>query len=145
MLRVEGLNRGRMVRNVSFALRKGEILGFAGLMGAGRTEVARVIFGADPLESGTIHVHGAPRRIDSPKDRPVGGHDDDADGSDLGHHPHQPRPAAALRDCRRDPLRRLHGLDFERLHRQAQDPALHRHAGNRRWASATSSMPLRRR
>ncbi|MBY6048470.1 sugar ABC transporter ATP-binding protein [Vannielia litorea] len=68
VLRVEGLNRGRMVENVSFSLRKGEILGFAGLMGAGRTEVARVIFGADPLESGTIHVHGAPRQIDSPKD-----------------------------------------------------------------------------
>ncbi len=68
VLRVEGLNRGRMVKDVSFSLKKGEILGFAGLMGAGRTEVARVIFGADPLESGTIHVHGQPRQIGSPKD-----------------------------------------------------------------------------
>ncbi|MFY0635365.1 MAG: sugar ABC transporter ATP-binding protein [Vannielia sp.] len=68
VLRVEGLNHGRMVQDVSFSLRKGEILGFAGLMGAGRTEVARAIFGADPIDSGTVHVHGAPRQIRSPKD-----------------------------------------------------------------------------
>ncbi|QDC08565.1 sugar ABC transporter ATP-binding protein [Oceanicola sp. D3] len=68
VLRVEGLNHGRMVQDVSFALKKGEILGFAGLMGAGRTEVARAIFGADPIDSGTINVHGAPRQINSPKD-----------------------------------------------------------------------------
>jgi len=67
-LRVEGLNRGPMVRDVSFTVRKGEILGFAGLMGAGRTEVARAIFGADRKESGDIYVHGRKRRIDSPAD-----------------------------------------------------------------------------
>ena len=68
VLRVENLNRGQAVRDVSFSLRKGEILGFAGLMGAGRTEVARAIFGADAIDSGTIHIHGKKVKIDSPKD-----------------------------------------------------------------------------
>jgi ribose transport system ATP-binding protein len=67
-LRVVGLTRGTAIRNVSFSLRKGEILGFAGLMGAGRTEVARAIFGADPLDSGEIYVRGVKRRIASPAD-----------------------------------------------------------------------------
>jgi ribose transport system ATP-binding protein len=68
VLEVRGLNRGRTVRDVSFTLRRGEILGFAGLVGAGRTEVARVIFGADHLDSGTIQVHGRTERINSPAD-----------------------------------------------------------------------------
>jgi ribose transport system ATP-binding protein len=68
VLRVTGLNRGKFVKDVSFSLRKGEILGFAGLMGAGRTEVARAIFGADPIESGEIQVHGKTVKIKSPKD-----------------------------------------------------------------------------
>jgi ribose transport system ATP-binding protein len=67
-LSVKGLNRGKLVRDVSFELRKGEILGFAGLMGAGRTEVARAVFGADPIESGEIEVHGKKVKIASPKD-----------------------------------------------------------------------------
>ena len=67
-LRVRGLTRGRAVRDVSFDLKKGEILGFAGLMGAGRTEVARLIFGADPREAGEIEVHGQPARIRTPQD-----------------------------------------------------------------------------
>jgi ribose transport system ATP-binding protein len=68
VLDVRGLTRGRMVRDVSFVLHKGEILGVAGLVGAGRTEVVRAIFGADRPESGEIHVHG--RRVDirSPAD-----------------------------------------------------------------------------
>jgi ribose transport system ATP-binding protein len=73
MLRVAGLNRGRSIRNVSFTLRKGEILGFAGLMGAGRTEVARAIFGADPIDSGEIHVRGQRRQISSPQDAVANG------------------------------------------------------------------------
>ena len=68
VLEVRGLNRGRMVRNVSFQLRRGEILGFAGLVGAGRTEVARAIFGADRPESGEIVVHGKAVHIGSPTD-----------------------------------------------------------------------------
>ena len=57
-LEVRGLSRGKEVRDVSFSVRKGEILGFAGLMGAGRTEVARIIFGADPRDAGEIRVAG---------------------------------------------------------------------------------------
>ena len=67
-LRVERLNRGAMVKDVSFSVRKGEILGFAGLMGAGRTEVARAIFGADRRDSGEIFIHGRPQSINSPAD-----------------------------------------------------------------------------
>ncbi|NBO20947.1 MAG: sugar ABC transporter ATP-binding protein, partial [Rhodobacteraceae bacterium] len=72
-LQVRGLSRGRQVRDVSFDLRRGEILGFAGLMGAGRTEVARVIFGADPRDAGDIIVHGTPRTIRTPRDAVAAG------------------------------------------------------------------------
>jgi ribose transport system ATP-binding protein len=65
---VRNLRRDHAIRDVSFKLRKGEILGFAGLMGAGRTEVARAIFGADPLEGGEIVVKGKPVAIRSPQD-----------------------------------------------------------------------------
>ena len=68
VLKVEHLNAGRMVRDVSFELRKGEILGFSGLMGAGRTETARAIFGADPKESGDIYINGEKVIINSPED-----------------------------------------------------------------------------
>jgi ribose transport system ATP-binding protein len=67
-LEVRGLNRGRAIRDVSFKVRKGEILGLAGLMGAGRTEVARAVFGADPIDSGEILVGGKPVRVASPSD-----------------------------------------------------------------------------
>ena len=68
VLEVKNLRRGNVLRDVSFVLKKGEILGFAGLMGAGRTEVARAIFGADPLDSGEIYVKGQPVHIHSPRD-----------------------------------------------------------------------------
>jgi ribose transport system ATP-binding protein len=67
-LQVKNLKAGSLVRNVSFELRKGEILGFAGLMGAGRTEVARAVFGADPIESGEIRVKGVQVTIKRPSD-----------------------------------------------------------------------------
>jgi ribose transport system ATP-binding protein len=57
-----------VIKNVSFELRKGEILGFAGLMGAGRTEVARIIFGADKMTAGKIEINGKPVTIKSPAD-----------------------------------------------------------------------------
>ena len=60
---VKHLNAGRMVRDISFELHEGEIVGFAGLMGAGRTETTRAIFGADPKESGEIMLDGQPVRI----------------------------------------------------------------------------------
>ncbi|MCO5243657.1 MAG: sugar ABC transporter ATP-binding protein [Anaerolineae bacterium] len=67
-LEVRNLNRGDVIRDVSFQLKKGEILGFAGLMGAGRTEVARAVFGADPVDSGEFFVNGELVQIKSPKD-----------------------------------------------------------------------------
>lgn len=68
VLKVENLNAGKMVRNVNFELRKGEILGFSGLMGAGRTETARVLFGADRKESGNIYINGQKVEINSPQE-----------------------------------------------------------------------------
>ena len=68
VLKVEHLNAGRMVKDVSFELHKGEILGFSGLMGAGRTETARALFGADPKDSGDIYVNGQKVDIKTPQD-----------------------------------------------------------------------------
>lgn len=66
VLKVENLNAGKMVKDVSFNLHKGEILGFSGLMGAGRTETVRALFGADPKDSGNIYVNGEKVEIKSP-------------------------------------------------------------------------------
>ena len=68
ILRVENLVVPGVVKDVSFSLKQGEILGFAGLMGAGRTETARAIFGADKFESGKIFVEGKEVSIKSPVD-----------------------------------------------------------------------------
>lgn len=65
-LEVEDLNRGTVLNHISFCLRSGEILGVAGLVGAGRTELARAVIGADPIDSGTIRVFGKEARVDSP-------------------------------------------------------------------------------
>lgn len=65
---VKNLNAGRLVRNISFKLFEGEIVGIAGLMGAGRTETTRAIFGVDPKESGEILLDGAPLTINKPED-----------------------------------------------------------------------------
>jgi ribose transport system ATP-binding protein len=67
-LEVRNIRRGRELQDISFSLRKGEILGFAGLMGAGRTELARAVFGADRRDGGEIFVHGRPVAISSPED-----------------------------------------------------------------------------
>jgi ribose transport system ATP-binding protein len=68
VLEVKQLNCGTAVRDVSFSVKRGEILGFAGLMGAGRTEVARAIFGADRPHSGEVYVHGKLVKIRMPRD-----------------------------------------------------------------------------
>ncbi|GAA0252188.1 sugar ABC transporter ATP-binding protein [Faecalicatena contorta] len=68
VLKVENLNAGKMVQDVSFELHKGEILGFSGLMGAGRTETARALFGADPIDSGNIYINGNKVTINTPQD-----------------------------------------------------------------------------
>ena len=68
VLSVKNLNRGRLVRDVSFEVRRGEILGFAGLMGAGRTEVLETIFGIETADSGEIFVDGKKLTVREPKD-----------------------------------------------------------------------------
>jgi ABC-type sugar transport system ATPase subunit len=67
-LRVEALRRGDCVKDVSFHVRAGEVLGFAGLAGAGRTETLRLVFGADRAHAGRILIDGVPLRIRHPRD-----------------------------------------------------------------------------
>jgi ribose transport system ATP-binding protein len=68
VLRVENLNRDGVIKDISFGLRRGEILGVAGLVGSGRTEVARAVFGADKADSGRIYVDGKNMKIKNPGD-----------------------------------------------------------------------------
>ncbi|WP_025640623.1 sugar ABC transporter ATP-binding protein [Schnuerera ultunensis] len=67
-LEVKNISRENVLDNISFNLRKGEILGIAGLMGSGRTELARAIFGADPIDKGEIYLHGKKINISNPGD-----------------------------------------------------------------------------
>jgi len=64
----EGLCAGDLVRDVSFSVRAGEIVGMAGLIGSGRSEVARAIFGADRMSAGTLRLDGEDLRVRSPRD-----------------------------------------------------------------------------
>ncbi len=68
ILRVAGVNRTGILHNISLSVRSGEIVGLAGLMGAGRTELARAIFGADKIDSGEIFIDGEKKNIQSPAD-----------------------------------------------------------------------------
>jgi ABC-type sugar transport system ATPase subunit len=68
MLEVKKLNRGKILKDISLTLRAGEIVGLAGLMGAGRTELCRAIFGIDAFDSGSISVEDKPLRLASPRD-----------------------------------------------------------------------------
>lgn len=65
---VKNLNAGKLVRDINFSLYEGEIVGFAGLMGAGETETTRAIFGVDPKETGEIYLDGREVKITGPKD-----------------------------------------------------------------------------
>ena len=67
-LEVRGLGRGRAVRDVSFTVRRGEIVALTGLVGAGRTETVRLVFGADRRDAGEILLDGRPLAIRSPRD-----------------------------------------------------------------------------
>ncbi|MDF2634227.1 MAG: Monosaccharide-transporting ATPase [Pelosinus sp.] len=67
-LQVTGLNRTGVLKDISFELYQGEVLGIAGLVGAGRTELARAIFGADKIDSGSVAVFGREVKINSPRD-----------------------------------------------------------------------------
>lgn len=73
VLRVEALSDQHLLKDISFDLRKGEILGFAGLMGAGRTELARAIMGADPKSEGKIFLDGQEVKIKQPSDAVAAG------------------------------------------------------------------------
>ena len=66
-LRLENLSQGTKFRRVSFGIKSGEIVGMFGLMGAGRSELARAIFGLDPMDSGRIHLNGQPVHDPSPE------------------------------------------------------------------------------
>lgn len=68
LLEVKNIHSGHSVKGVSFSLYEGEILGLAGLMGSGRSETARAIFGIDELDSGEIWIKGEKKKIRSPKD-----------------------------------------------------------------------------
>jgi ribose transport system ATP-binding protein len=68
VLEVRDLSDGKFIHSVSFEVRRGEIVGVAGLIGAGRTEVARMIFGADPKSDGQIFIDGVEQKITSPRD-----------------------------------------------------------------------------
>ncbi len=67
-LKVAGLSDGRKIRDVSFEIRSGEILAFAGLIGSGRTEIADALFGLSPRKSGDISINGQAVAIKSPQD-----------------------------------------------------------------------------
>ncbi|HEX3314027.1 MAG TPA: sugar ABC transporter ATP-binding protein [Gemmataceae bacterium] len=89
-LEVTGLRRGRAVRDVSFAVRRGEILALTGLVGAGRTETVRLIFGADRRDAGEIRLDGKLLAIRSPRDAVAAGigllpEDRKRQGLALGH------------------------------------------------------------
>ncbi|SIQ21873.1 sugar ABC transporter ATP-binding protein [Halanaerobium kushneri] len=68
VLRVENLKRGKIVNDISFSAHRGEVLGIAGLVGAGRTELVRTIIGADKKDSGDIYINGRKVEINHPKD-----------------------------------------------------------------------------
>jgi ribose transport system ATP-binding protein len=67
VLRVEGLSRNEELSDISFSLHEGEVLGIAGLLGSGRSELARTIFGLDRPDSGTIYIRGSKATIHSPR------------------------------------------------------------------------------
>jgi monosaccharide-transporting ATPase len=68
LLRAENLTRARKPNHVTVEARRGEIVGLAGLLGSGRTETARAIFGADPLEEGSVYLEGKPLSLNEPRD-----------------------------------------------------------------------------
>ncbi|MCS7023255.1 MAG: sugar ABC transporter ATP-binding protein [Bryobacteraceae bacterium] len=68
LLQLQGLSRKPVLKNISLTVRAGEVVGLAGLIGAGRTELCRAIFGLDPVESGKIFIRGQAVRIASPRE-----------------------------------------------------------------------------
>lgn len=111
-IRAEGLSRGRKVRGVSFAAYQGEILGITGVLGSGKTELARLLFGADRPDAGTIAIGGRPCRIGTPAEAVARGigmlpEDRKRDGLILRHEVYKNITIAALgRFARRVILRK---------------------------------------
>jgi ribose transport system ATP-binding protein len=135
---VRGLRRGRKVRDVSFEIRRGEVLGLTGLVGAGRTETARLIFGADRKEAGTVELDGRRLDIRSPRDAIRAGialltEDRKAQGLVL---------AQSVRDNFALPnLERFSFLGF--VQRRAERQALDRHIEAMRIRLASPEQPAR--
>ncbi len=121
LLSVEGVNAGRRVRDVSFTAHAGEIIGLAGLMGSGRTELARCLFGIDRIESGTVRVRGHEIALDGPKAAIDAGvalvpEDRRSQGLVLSHSVQENLLLTLLGGLRRGPL-----LDRSRMRRRATD------------------------
>jgi ABC-type sugar transport system ATPase subunit len=117
-LEVAGLRRGRAVRDVSFSVRRGEIMALTGLVGAGRTETVRLIFGADACEAGEVRLDGNLLAIRSPRDAIAAGiglltEDRKLQGLVL---PHSVRDNFALPN-----LIRLSRNGFVQLHREREE------------------------
>tara|TARA_R100000365_G_scaffold107_1_gene368 strand:+ start:2759 stop:4303 length:1545 start_codon:yes stop_codon:yes gene_type:complete len=88
-LKVTGLTDGKMIRDVSFELKRGEVLGIAGLVGSGRTELMRLLAGIDKASSGTIEVNGKPCVMRTPRD---------AIGAGIGLLPEERKREGIVRD-----------------------------------------------
>ncbi|HTU93006.1 MAG TPA: sugar ABC transporter ATP-binding protein [Gemmataceae bacterium] len=137
-LAVRGLRRGNKVRDVSFEVRRGEVVGLTGLVGAGRTETVRLIFGADRKEAGTVELDGRMLDIRSPRDAIRAGialltEDRKAQGLVL---------AQSVRDNFALPnLNRFSFLGFVR--RRAERQALARHIEELRIRLASAEQPAR--
>ena len=147
VLEVRNLNRGRVIRDVSFQLHKGEILGVAGLVGAGRTEVMRAVFGADPRDSGEILVHGEPVAIKSPDDavrHGIGYLSEDrkryglALPMDVESNVVDGQPVEVHRQARLDPVQG-HARQDPRTRRGARDQDAERRASGPRTCPAATS------
>jgi len=121
VLEVRDLSRGRALRDVSLQLRQGEILGMFGLVGSGRTDLARALFGADPIDQGEIWIEGRKVTINSPRDAIAHGlgfvpEDRKAQGLFLNMAVGQNVTISALGE-----LERLGFIDFGRMRRLAQE------------------------
>ncbi|MFN7920983.1 MAG: sugar ABC transporter ATP-binding protein [Bryobacteraceae bacterium] len=73
LLRVEGISRAPLLKDINLSIREGEIVGMAGLIGAGRTELCRALFGLDPVDSGRISMDGRDLRVRHPRDAVAAG------------------------------------------------------------------------
>ena len=67
LLRVRGLSRKGVLQDINLSLFQGEVLGIAGLRGAGRTELVRAIFGADPIDAGQVFIQGREAQVSAPR------------------------------------------------------------------------------